>query len=348
MAVIPVVSTDPVGSTTTENPVAVAGIDSGGIKRAVLTDTAGNQTISGFGATSDAAASSDTGTFSLLAFFKRLLNTYLSPLLVRYPADIAITGLTGQSATVNNLLDGATAGAAVTDCAPNGTLYGSLIIETYVTGTISGGTILGEWSNDGTNWKSAMFVRSEAVFTSSVISSTGGAGRYITNVEARYFRARISSALTGGGTMSAVGWLTRQIHTSTTPVVLLGSSPPVFAAATASSTNATTNFKRISTADTNAAVIKASAGRIYSIFASNTSLSWRYLKIYSKASAPTVGTDVPVAVYGIPPGSLIAPNYADIGLYIATGMAMSITAGIADSDATAIAANEVAVTITYA
>jgi hypothetical protein len=348
MAVIPVVSTDPTGSATTENPIAVAGVDAGGIKRAVLTDTAGSQTVSGFGATSDAAATTDTGTFSLLSFFKRLLSTYLSPLLTRYPADIAITGLTGQSATVNNLLDGATAGAAVTDCAPNGTLYGSLIIETLISGSITGGTILGEWSNDGTNWKSALLVRSEAQTTNTGISSTGGAGRYITNVEARYFRARISSALTGGGTMSAVGWLTRQIHNSTNPVVLLGSSPPVFAAATASSTNIASVFKRISTADTNAAIIKSSAGRVYSIFASNNSLSWRYLKIYSKASSPTVGTDVPVAVYGIPPGSSIAPNYADIGLYVATGMAISITAGIADSDATAIAANEVAVTITYA
>jgi hypothetical protein len=348
MAVIPVVSTDPTGSTTTENPVAVAGVDGGGIKRAVLTDTAGSQTISGFGATSDAAASSDTGTFSLLAFFKRLLSTYLSPLLTRYPADISITGMTGAAATVNNILDGATAGAAVTDCAPNGTLYGSLIIETYVSGTISGGTISGEWSNDGTNWKSALLVRSEIQVTTTGISPTGGAGRYITNVEARYFRARISSALTGGGTMSAVGWLTRQIHNSTNPVVLLGSFPPAFVAANASSTNSSSTFKRISTADTNATSIKSSAGRIYSVFASNNSASWRYLKIYSKASAPTVGTDVPVAVYGIPPGSSIVPNYADIGLYIATGITMSITAGIADSDNTAIAANEVAVVVTYA
>ena len=347
MAVIPVVSTDPTGSATTENPVAIAGVDGGGIKRAVLTDTAGNQTVSGFGATSDAAATTDTGTFSLLAFFKRLLNTYLSPLLVRYPADIAITGLTGQSATVNNLLDVAGSGANATDCAPNGTLYGSLIVETLVSGSITGGTIVGEWSNDNTNWKTAVFVRSEAQ-TPTVTPAATTAGRYITNVEGRYFRLRISSALTGGGTMSALAWITRQIHNNTLSNVLLAGNPPVYAATTAASTSATTNFKRISTADTNAAVIKASAGRIYSIFASNNSASWRYLKIYAKPTTPTVGTDVPVAVYGIPPGSSIAPNYADIGLYVATGMAISITAGIADSDATAIAANEVAVTITYA
>jgi len=347
MAVIPVVSTDPTGSTTTENPVAIAGVDGGGIKRAVLTDTAGNQTVSGFGATSDTAATSDTGTFSLLAFFKRLLSTYLSPLLTRYPADIEITGLSGQITTVNNMLDVAGGGANATDCAPNGTLYAGLIVDVVTTGAVTGGTIQFEWSSDNSTWKSGYSTATNTQ-TSGIGVNSSSAGRYYASVEARYFRARLSSAVTGGGSIALRAYLCRQARIATQQNVLIANTPYVNIATSASSTSATTNFKRISTADTNAAVIKSSTGRIYSIFASNTSLSWRYLKIYSKATAPTVGTDVPVAVYGIPPGASIAPNYADIGLYIATGMAVSITSGIADSDATAIAANEVAVTITYA
>ena len=347
MAIIPVVSTDPTGSTTTENPVAIAGVDGGGIKRAVLTDTAGSQTISGFGATSDAAATTDTGTFSLLAFFKRLLNTYLSPLLTRYPADIEITGLSGQINTVNNLLDVAGGGANATDCAPNGTLYAGLIVDVVASGTVTGGTMLFEWSSDNTNWKNGYSVATNSQANGQGVAASSQ-GRYYAGIEARYFRLRLSSAVTGGGSVAVRAYLLRQSRIMTEHNVIISNNPFVNSAANSSSTNALSVSKRISTADTNAAVIKSSAGRIYSIFASNNSSSWRYLKIYSKATAPTVGTDVPVAVFGIPAGASIAPNYADLGLYIATGMAMSITAGVADSDATAIAANEVAVTITYA
>jgi hypothetical protein len=39
--------------------------------------------------------------------------------------------------------------------------------------------------------------------------------------------------------------------------------------------------------------VKASAGQVYSLFVSNINAAVRYLKLYNKASAPTVGTDVP-------------------------------------------------------
>ena len=299
------------------------------------------------GATSDAAASSDTGTFSLLAFFKRLLSTYLSPLLTRYPADIEITGLSGQINTVNNMLDVAGGGANATDCAPNGTLYAGLIVDVVTSGAVTGGTMFFEWSSDNTNWKVGYNVA-----TNSQANGQGAAassqGRYYAGIEARYFRLRLSSAVTGGGSVAVRAYLLRQSRIMTEHNVIISNTPFVNSAANNSSTNALSVSKRISTADTNAAVIKSSAGRIYSIFASNNSASWRYLKIYSKATAPTVGTDVPVAVYGIPPGSAMQQNYADIGYYNSLGLVMAITAGIADSDATAIAANEVAVTIMYA
>lgn len=51
-----------------------------------------------------------------------------------------------------------------------------------------------------------------------------------------------------------------------------------------------------SLATTNAVSIKNAVGNIQSIAASNLSGSTRYLKLYRKATAPTVGTDVPVIV----------------------------------------------------
>lgn len=102
--------------------------------------------------------------------------------------------------------------------------------------------------------------------------------------------------------------------------------------------------KLISAATTNATSIKASAGTLGFLTASNTNVSPRYLKFYNKASAPTVGTDTPVQTFMIPGDSsgtnIPIPTY---GLAFSTGIAFAITANPADNDTTAIAANEVIV-----
>jgi hypothetical protein len=103
----------------------------------------------------------------------------------------------------------------------------------------------------------------------------------------------------------------------------------------------------VSAASTNATIIKASAGRIYSIFITNPSASWRYVKIYAKATTPVPGTDTPVATFGVAPGSSMQQNWADIGWAVASGITYAIVGGIAANDATAISAGDVAVSIGY-
>lgn len=105
-------------------------------------------------------------------------------------------------------------------------------------------------------------------------------------------------------------------------------------------------YHKISAASTNADTVKASAGVVTGYYLVNTSTSFRYVKLYNKASNPTVGTDTPRCVYGIPPESAANMNL-DPPVSFATGIAIAITAGIADSDATAVAANDVAVTLHY-
>lgn len=103
-----------------------------------------------------------------------------------------------------------------------------------------------------------------------------------------------------------------------------------------------TPSKKISAATTNATSLKASAGQIGELYGTNNAGTWAYLKLYDKASAPTVGTDVPVHVIGLPPnsgGQLAVPA----GLQFATGIAYAITGGIADADTTAVALNQVAI-----
>lgn len=102
-----------------------------------------------------------------------------------------------------------------------------------------------------------------------------------------------------------------------------------------------------SAATTNATVVKATAGNLFVVAASNLSASVRYLKFFNKATAPTVGTDIPIMVIPIAANSTTAIEFGVLGARFATGIGYAITGGAADADATAIGAAEVKLAITY-
>lgn len=106
----------------------------------------------------------------------------------------------------------------------------------------------------------------------------------------------------------------------------------------------------ISNASTNGTSVKASAGQVYTIIATNINAAVRYLKLYNKASAPTVGTDTPVLTIAIPgnaAGAGIVIDTGGIGAEFATGIALALTTGAADSDTGAVAANEIICQLLY-
>lgn len=105
-----------------------------------------------------------------------------------------------------------------------------------------------------------------------------------------------------------------------------------------------TPFKLISAASTNATSVLATAGIVTSYYCGNTATTFRYVKLYDKASAPTVGTDTPVYVIAIPAQS--AANVAfEYPLAFDLGIAFAIVTGMADSSTGAAAANEVSVSL---
>lgn len=99
------------------------------------------------------------------------------------------------------------------------------------------------------------------------------------------------------------------------------------------------SFRRvISAATTNATLVKSTAGNVYSIWASNTSTSVRYLKLYNMTTAPTVGTSVPVITLPIPASWCGDLNVGTHGIGFSTGISLAITGAYADADTTALAA----------
>lgn len=86
--------------------------------------------------------------------------------------------------------------------------------------------------------------------------------------------------------------------------------------------------------------------RLHGIIAYNTNAAELFLKIYNKATAPTVGTDVPAMTIGIPPAGTITATWID-GIMFETGVGLGATTGVADNDTGAPGANDMIVTLLY-
>lgn len=94
-----------------------------------------------------------------------------------------------------------------------------------------------------------------------------------------------------------------------------------------------------SAATTNATSVRAASTDLLRVAGYSARASACFLKIYDKASAPTVGTDTPVLTLYIPPTA--AFSFALDEFYLANGLAYAITGAAADNDTTAVAAGDV-------
>jgi hypothetical protein len=103
-----------------------------------------------------------------------------------------------------------------------------------------------------------------------------------------------------------------------------------------------------SAASTNGNLILTGTSGLQAFYATNTGAAAAYVKLYNKATAPTVGTDVPemiipvpAAVGGVPGVAQVIPGFN--GHRFALGLGIAITGGSADNDTTAVAAGQVKV-----
>lgn len=107
-----------------------------------------------------------------------------------------------------------------------------------------------------------------------------------------------------------------------------------------------TPHQAISAASTNATNVKASAGHVEYIICSNLNAAARYLKVYDKATAPTVGTDTPKMTIHLPATGQVQIVF-NRPAYFSLGIGYALTTGIANSDTGAVSASEHAVNIGY-
>ena len=222
----------------------------------------------------------------------------------------------------------------------NGT---SLVVTGYgvstllITGTFVA-TISFETSIDaGTNWMaiSATQIGAADIFT---VVSVPGIYR-ITSAGVDLIRARVTWT---SGTVTVNGRSSNAINANKI-VKLASGSMTIGAVNIALPTPATLS----SAATTNATLVKATAGTLYSVTASNVGAAAAFLKVFNLTTAPTVGTSVPLLTIPIAASGIANINFGAQGMRLTAGISYSITNLVTDADVTAIAAAQVKVAISY-
>jgi hypothetical protein len=247
--------------------------------------------------------------------------------------DLLITGAAAQSALGNNILLSSAGTAGIDTLAPgsNAPSYRAFTCQIVASGGISAGAVIFEGSNDGTNWSASPYFQeaNNAFASASATNVAASANMFFTGaIYHRYLRCRISTAFVGG----TVQAFTRLMVTAP-PARLVGVSQgtPAFLAMTNTPATPTANVLTTA-ASTNATSVKNGAGNLYAVTLTNPTATPAYVKLYNKASAPTVGTDVPVAVFPVPANSDVVREFGAVGQRFSTGIALAVTGAIGDSD----------------
>lgn len=113
------------------------------------------------------------------------------------------------------------------------------------------------------------------------------------------------------------------------------------------SQGAATFLRRLTSADTNAVNVKNAAGVVNSIHIENDSATKFYVKFYNLTTAPTLASSVPVMVVVVPANSSKTVGCGPFGMRFSTGIAIAVVRGIADTDTTAVAANDGIINLNY-
>lgn len=137
---------------------------------------------------------------------------------------------------------------------------------------------------------------------------------------------------------------------NTIGAVNIAANQTLTAVTTAGTPAAPTNTFVNSAASTNGQLVITGTTGVQAVYCTNTGATAAYVKLYNKATAPTVGTDapemivpIPAAVAGVPGAVNVSPGFN--GQRFPLGLGLAITGGAVDSDTTAVAAAQVKVKI---
>lgn len=258
-------------------------------------------------------------------------STPLAALLVK-ASDVTASG----NITTQNLVP---AGVATANSAIELTTDGKDTIAVQVTGTYTGALSL-QGTVNGTNWITLggnVFQQVTTGALSATITSAA-VSIFLAGVGA-FTKVRITglAAMTGTATITIRGVDGNSMVALDGPIpagsAAIGSVTVASGAVTVTPVTATA-YSVVTTASTNGANIKNAAGTLYEVTVSNVTATPIFVKFYNKASAPTVGTDVPILTIPAAANSVVAVPLGPVGKRFSTGIAIAATGVITAADAT--------------
>lgn len=222
---------------------------------------------------------------------------------------------------------------------------------------MAAGAFVFEGSNDSTDgtdgtWFVVQAVRSDSNTietgraTSSLAAGAAQAYAWELSINAiRWFRIRCSTTLT---TNAQATWSIVRGSYATEPIPAIQTHPVTISglvSSVVSPSNGSTYFLT-GAASTNGALVKSSPGAILELTVFNPTAAIVYLKLYNKATAPTVGTDVPVMTIPVPVNGAVMAEMGMMGKRLTLGIGIAITAGPLATDVAAVGAG-VQLSISY-
>ncbi len=318
-------------------------VQASGTKDAVTIADGDSATL---GAKADAAATTDTGTFSLTALVKRgltSLTTMVASLATIVTNTAVVLGITtsvnahsvviasddvniGPQVTVN----GSTVSGVNQDiiASTNVLQYRSAYFQLTTAGTSCTHTVQG--SNDGTNWFSVC-AQDISVVTASLPTPTMTSSKLVyIPLGFKFLRIRCTTYGSGSPTgiitfsptaISPVPMFAQQYAPG--PVVTIGPNTMSHGA------NAATSVINVNHRATQVVVGSMT-------FTNSNATTIFYVKLFNKASTATLGTDVPVMTIPLMPKTTFSPDCGAFGIRFTTGLTVVATGAYADNDSTAI------------
>lgn len=213
-------------------------------------------------------------------------------------------------------------------------------VSVHVTSSGGSSTATFQCSNDNTNWVTN-FLQASSSLGGLPVAAAQAAGVWRGALMGRYFRINVTGI--ASGTTAATIELTPVGRTPTSLAATVAGSGSFLVTPTTPTT-----FNLTAAGTTNATSIKASAGTVYNVVVTNIAAATRFVKLYDKASAPTVGTDIPIVTIPL----ATAPGFQTVflgpqGKRFTLGIALATTVAQIDTDVAAVTAGDLKISLDY-
>ena len=193
------------------------------------------------------------------------------------------------------------------------------------------GTVTFQISYDGTTW----YTKTLNTPSGTVTSTTTANGVFYGDIGGLFFRTQMT-AFTSGTATASMSYITVPASVGSTT---LAAGTNAIGAVTVGASATLSTFVLVTAASTNSTLVRGSISYLQEMTIANPTATAAYFKLYNKATAPTVGTDVPLVTYRLAAtgsaGDTLTLSFGPNGKRFTAGFGFAVTGLAVATDATA-------------